>query len=279
MSLKTILKHIPKGKKPPKSLSKFVAAARKVELWVRWERLQHMNKTAREITVPFVHLEDGGILALWYYSDEPAVVQIGSEGESEVIATTFADFCAGINAGKSGVDDFAIFEEGELQIPGVKPKPRHANPPLQKKFDKWFDEQSGGPLPDTGDASQALLKRLIAITIQMAKDKINGSDFDPDYVDIELEVTRTANGLELRYLKWRGQSPVYPRVPTKYNLTPEIEAAIAMCKHPKKKEYRISLHSECIFVDRGSELTLMTPEKIKKMLERRAKERRRRRKR
>src|SRR6185312_7503897 len=112
---------------------------------------------------------DGGVVALWYYAPEPAVVEIGSEGESEVLARNFEEFVQAVNAKKCGLIDLDR-EDEPFTVPGVVAKAPVQDVALQRRFDEWFDAHQPQPDLRTDAELQPLLNRICNGARQMVDD-------------------------------------------------------------------------------------------------------------
>src|SRR5829696_6550879 len=101
-----VRKRVPEGRKLPARFDDFVQA--EPPYAVEWNNLDAycLKRSATKEAVPFLRLPDGGLVALWYHTESPAVVHIGAHGERGVLTHSFDDFLKALNARKSGLPDF-----------------------------------------------------------------------------------------------------------------------------------------------------------------------------
>lgn len=252
------LRYVPKGRKLPGRFDDFVRAH--LPLRVEWNDLEayDLKPSATKEVIPFLRLSDGGLVALWYYAAEPAVVHIGSHGELEVIASDFDDFLKGIGARCSGLPD--IDESAEsFAVPGVYGKPKGAElPALQKKFDKWFKQHTSLLEPLRSSEAESLRQRVYRIAEDMIRDgRSKVYTLSSPWWSMYFRIERDGDDLSITYLdfgKW------YP-VPGKYKLAEEAAALLKLVKHKKRRQYELSTCAGGIVsIDRDRELALVPPE-------------------
>lgn len=108
----------------------------------------------------FLGLPDGSLLALWDYgAGEPAVVQLGSEGDLKTVAATFEDFLVALSRAETGVSDLDDSDASSgrdalatfLETKGVRvDRPRVRTPHLAP----WFTS-GGATAPELPVAGRA----------------------------------------------------------------------------------------------------------------------------
>jgi ankyrin repeat protein len=141
--LKQIKRHVPDGQVLPALFERFVAADPPFEM--EWNDLKGyaLKRSATKTAVPFLRLDDGGLVALWYESDPPAVVHIGAHGDWGVVAVTFDDFLKAINSRRTGLSDIDSRDDDDFVIRGVKGKPASKTRPVtQNKFAAWLKKHA-----------------------------------------------------------------------------------------------------------------------------------------
>ena len=251
--------HVPKGRKLPRQFDDFLQA--KLPFRVEWNDLDAygLKPSATTDAVPFLRLADGGLVALWYHTAEPAVVHIGGHGELSVIASDFENFLKGIGAKCSGLPDIDESEKSFV-VPRVRGSPDGAElPALQKKFDKWFKQHTSLLDPLSSTEAERLRQRVHKIAETMIRDgRSKVYTLSSPWWSMDFQVERDSDNLSITYLdfgKW------YP-VQSKYKLTEEVAKLLKLIKNKQRRQFKLSTCSAGIVsVDRDRELVLVPPKR------------------
>lgn len=253
-----VRRHIPKGRKLPARFDDYLQA--NLPFRVEWNNLDAygLKRSATKEALPFLHMPDGTLVALWYHAAEPAVVLIGAHGDSKVVASDFNNFLKGIGSRSSGVQDI---DEGEkrLTVPGVRGKPNPARlPALQKKFDAWFKQHTSLLEPLVVPIAEALRRRVHKIAEGMIRDGHSKVyTLSSPWWSMNFRVERDGDDLSITYLDFGEWYPV----PTKYKLAVEVAELLKLVKHKKRRRYELSTCAAGIVsIDRDRELVLVGTE-------------------
>jgi hypothetical protein len=253
-----IRRHIPKGHKLPARFNDFLRA--EIPFCVEWNNFDSygLKRSAVKEAVPFLRMPDGGLVALWYHADEPAVVHIGSHGELKVVASNFDNFLKGINARSSGMPDI---DEGDINffVSGVRGRPNEAGlAELQEKFDQWFKQHTSLQEPLGSPEAEALRQRVHSMAENMIRDG-RSKVYTPSspWWSMNFRIERNGENLSITYLDFGEWHPV----PIKYNLANEVAELLKLVKNKKRRSYELSIGSAgTISIDRDRELLLVPPE-------------------
>ncbi|HJT35142.1 MAG TPA: hypothetical protein VJ783_24160 [Pirellulales bacterium] len=258
MSADEIRRRVPNGRMLPARFGDLLRA--ELQFRVEWNALDDygLKPSAMNDAVPFLRLPDGGVVALWYHSVEPAIVHIGAYGELQVIASNFENFLSGIEMRCCGLPDI---DEGEASysVPGVCGRPDLAGlPALQEKFDKWFKQHTSLLEPFVSRETELLRKRLLRIAEDMIRDGCSKVyTLSSPWWSMDFRIERDDEELSITYLDF-GE---WYRVPTKYKIGGVIEALLSLAKNKKLRQYEVSICSAGIVsIDRDRELVLVPPD-------------------
>jgi hypothetical protein len=237
-----------------------VVASSDLPLTIAWSSLKPygLNKSAELEMVPFIHVADGSLVAIWFAIDPPAIVVLGAHGERpRIVAKDFPNFLRSISASQTGVPD--IDEDcADISIPLYTARPSRAGiTALQKKLDAWSQENSSLEQPRKGRGSEALRKCLHKVVKQMIRDGLSRIYTARHYHwHINFEIKRKRSGLQVQYLdygKWYD-------VPTRYELRSIVEELLALVKNPKLRKYQLVVSKDGIVsVDKDRQLILVPP--------------------
>lgn len=85
-----------------------VVASSDLPLTIAWSSLKPygLKKSAELEMVPFIHVADGSLVAIWFAIDPPAIAVLGAHGEPpRIVAKDFPNFLRSISASQTGVPD------------------------------------------------------------------------------------------------------------------------------------------------------------------------------
>jgi hypothetical protein len=254
-----IRRRVPKGRKLPGQFDDFLRA--KLPFRVEWNDLDAygLKPSATKEAVPFLRLPDGGLIALWYHAEEPAVVHIGGHGELKVIASDFGNFLKSICARCSGLPDIDEGEES-FAVPGVRGRRPNGPelPALQAKFDKWFKQRTSLLEPLSSPGAESLRQHVHKIAKDMIRDgRSKVYTLSSPWWSMDFQIQRDGEDLSITYLdfgKW------YP-VASKYKLAEEVVALLKLVKNKNRHRYELSTcRAGIVSIDRDRELVLVPPE-------------------
>lgn len=257
--LDLIQRQLPSGRKLPKNFGNFLRIELRY-LRVQWNDLDdfEMKPSAKEEAVPFLKLPDGGIITLWYHSDEPAIVHFGSEGELKVIASDFDQFQRAVNSKCTGLPDFDE-DESIGSVPGVTGNPDNTGlPELQGKFTRWHAQHTALLKPLISTDAEQLRQNVHKIATEMIRDgccKV----YTPQHSwwSMTFRIERNGNDRFVTYLtygKW------YP-VPEQYVMSEAVRPLLDLVVNKDRPSYELSvLCVGIVSIDRDRELCLVPPE-------------------
>jgi len=257
--LTRIERKIPKGKKLPAGFTALGSANLPIRL--AWSGLKShgLLESAEQEMVPFIHVADGSLVALWFSVTPPAVALIDAHGESpRVIAKDFPNFLRAISASRTGVPDIDN-DCAEITIRRFTGKPVRAGVAgLQRSLAKWVSEHTSNLNPNASPDAEVLRKRIHKVARHMIRDGLSAVyKLRHDYWDMDYRIQRKRNALLIEYLdygKWYA-------VPIKYDLVPLVASLLSMAKNQKQRKYEMTVTKDGIVsVDDDKQLVLVPPE-------------------
>lgn len=251
---------IPRGKKLPTGFQPFLSS--KLPLRIAWNSLQPygFDDSAEQEMVPFLHIADGSLVAMWFGSDPPAVVLIDSHGERpRIVAKDFPNFLRALSASKTGVSDIDEDCVG-ITIPRYATKASKSGvAALQRKLDAWSDSKSSLRPPTKSPDGEFLRVQAFQIAEKMILDgrcKVYsvGNDWEPDdYWDMDFRIQRKRSGLLIEYRdlgKWH-------KVPANYKLEAVVVGLLELVKNPKASVYELAVTTDgLVSIDNDKQLVL-----------------------
>lgn len=258
MSADEIRRRVPNGRMLPARFDDFLCA--ELPFRVEWNALDDygLKPSAMNDAVPFLRLSNGGVVALWYDSVEPAIVHIGAHGELQVIASNFDDFLRGIEMRCCGLPDIDE-DEASYSVPGVCGRPNLAGlTALQEKLDKWFRQQTSLLEPFVSREAESLRKRLFKIAEDMIRDGCSKVyALSSPWWSMHFRIERDGDQLSISYLDF-GE---WYRIPNEYKIVDDVKTLIELSKSKNQRRYEVSICSAGIVsIDRDRELVLVPPE-------------------
>jgi hypothetical protein len=226
---------------------------------VEWNDLDaySLKPAAQEVFAPFLRLSDGGLIALWYRTESPAVVHIGGHGESAFLAPDFDEFLRRAATRRTGLPD--LDDEPALRVPKVKGEPSTDDETaLREEFAAALEKHSALLPPKKSPETELLRQRVIEIATEMIRDgRSKFHTLASTWWSMDFEIARRGSELTITYLDY-GQW--YP-VPIHYGLH---DVVIELLKHVENNDRdRYELSAGCwggVSIDRDRELILVPPD-------------------
>lgn len=254
-----IERRIPKGKRLPAGFTALLSAS--LPIRVGWSSLKShgLLKSAEQEMVPFIHIADGSLVALWFAVSPPAVAHIDVHGESpRVIAKDFPNFLRAISASKTGVADIDD-DCAEINIRRFAGKPVRAGvAALQRSLAKWVSEHTSIVEPNDSPDAEVLRKRLHSVARHMIRDGLSAVyKLRHDYWDMDYRIQRKRNALSIEYLDY-GE---WHAVPSKYDIVSLVTSLLSIVKNQKLRKYEMTVTKDGIVsVDDDKQIALLPPE-------------------
>lgn len=229
---------LPAGRELPAKFDAFVRAAAAKCVCIEWNDPDPFGfkRTARKQLLPFLKIGDGGLIALWYHADVPAILHIGSEGQREVIAATFDDYLKEINA-KFTDDAEYRYADSRYRIPGVKGKPNRGKlAELRTKFDAWFEQYTTFRKPLVKPEAESLRRQACAIVEKILRDERSQTDSqEPSWHSMTLKIERSGDDIAITrrvHGEWRP-------LPRKYKFSEVARGLLKFVLNKKRKSYEV----------------------------------------
>lgn len=252
-----IRERLPQGRKLPAKFASFVKLDPPYS--VEWNDLDaySLKPDAQKVFVPFLRLSDGGLIALWYRSESPAVVHIGGHGESAFLAPDFDEFLRRAAVHRTGLPD--LDDEPALRVPSVKGEPSTGDETaLREEFAAALGKHSALLPPKKSPETEPLRERVFEIAAEMIRDgRSKVYTLASAWWTMDFEIARRGSELTIAYRDY-GQ---WYSVPAHYGLHDVVAELLKHVQNKDRDRYELSTGIwGGVSIDRDRELILVPPD-------------------